>query len=87
MYTPRKKEDIQRHNIFKTQWMVNPQVCDLIINSASSKNIVSKTMVDQLQLSTQPHPSLYCIRWIKDVSEMKVTEQCRIHFSIGKYNE
>lgn len=87
MYTPRKKEDIQQHNIFKTQWMVNQQVCDLIINNGSSKNIVSKTMVDKLQLSTQPHPSLYRIRWIKDVSEMKVTEQCRIHFSIGKYNK
>ena len=85
MYTPKKDESIQQHNIFKTRCTVNQRVCDLIIDSESSENIVSKTMVDKLQLPTQPHPFPYRIRWIKKVSETKVTEQCRVPFSISKY--
>ncbi|KAK9200299.1 hypothetical protein WN944_015496 [Citrus x changshan-huyou] len=48
MYTPKKDESIQQHNIFKTRCTVNQRVCDLIIDSESSENIVSKTMVDKL---------------------------------------
>ena len=48
MYTSKKDESIQRHNIFKTRCTVNQQVCDLIIDSESSESIVSKTMVDKL---------------------------------------
>ncbi|KAL5548134.1 hypothetical protein UlMin_003365 [Ulmus minor] len=86
--TPTNKEkDLQRHNIFKTRCTVSQRVCDLIIDSGSSENIVSKTMVDKLKLSTQLHPSPYRIGCIKDVGETKVTEQCRIPFSIGKYKD
>lgn len=64
---------------------VNKRVCDLIVDSGSSKNIVLKTIVDKLQLKTHKYPSPYCIRWIKDVGQTKVAEQCRILFSIRKY--
>lgn len=50
-------------------------------------NMVSKTIVNKLQLLTQPHHSLYLIGQIKDVSEIKQIKQCRIHFSIGKYKD
>ena len=82
MYTPHK-EDVQRHNIFKTRCTVNQRVCDLIIDGGSSENIVSRTMVDKLQLPTRRHPSPYSIGWIRDVGETKVTEQCVITFCIG----
>ena len=84
MYAPKKEEDIHRHDIFKTRCTFSQRVCDLIIDSGSSENIVSKAMVSKLQLPTQPHPSPYRIGWIKDVSKTKVTEQCRIPFSIDK---
>lgn len=87
MFTPKMEEDIQRHNIFKTRCTVSQWVCDLIVDSGSSENIVSKTMMDKLQLPTQPHSYPYRIGWIKDVGETKVTEQCRIPFSIGKYKD
>ncbi|XP_077217939.1 uncharacterized protein LOC143852441 [Tasmannia lanceolata] len=85
MYTPTKEIDPQRHNIFKTKYTVNQKVCELIIDEGSSENIVSKTVVDKLQLKMEKHPSPYTIGWIKKVSETKVIERCGILFSIGKY--
>lgn len=46
--------------------------------------MVSKTIVNKLQVPTQPHYSLYWIAQIKDVGKMKQIEQCRILFSISK---
>lgn len=66
-----------------SQW----EVYDLIINSGNSENIVSKTMVDKLQLKTHKHPFPYRIGWIKKVGETKVIEQCHIPFSIGRYKD
>ena len=76
--TPKKEEDSQRHSIFKIKCTVNERVCDMIIDSGSSEIIVSKTMVDKLQLKIHKHPRPYHIGWIKDVGETKVTEQCHI---------
>jgi hypothetical protein len=41
-------------------------------------------MVAKLGLKTEKHPSPYKIGWIKQGAEAKVTEICRIQFSIGK---
>ncbi|KAB5537834.1 hypothetical protein DKX38_015367 [Salix brachista] len=73
----------QRHNIFRTRCTVNKKVCDVIIDNGSSENLVSKAMVRKLGLKTEKHPSPYSIGWIRR-AEAKVTEVCRIQFSIGK---
>ncbi|XP_057479195.1 uncharacterized protein LOC130766548 [Actinidia eriantha] len=84
LYSPRREVDAQRHNIFKTRCTVNGRVCDVIIDGGSSENIVSRTMVEKLGLSTKKHKHPYSIGWIKEVDKMEVTEQCDISFSIGK---
>lgn len=56
----------------------------MIIHNGSSENIVSRVMVDKLQLPTTKHHSPYSIGWIKKVNETKITKQCTISFSIGK---
>lgn len=63
---------------------MNIKVCDVIIDSSSSENIVSTNMVTKLGLKTKKHPSPYKIGWIRRGVETKVTEICRIQFSIGK---
>jgi mannose-6-phosphate isomerase-like protein (cupin superfamily) len=63
---------------------VNKRVCDIIIDSGSSKNIISKAMVTKLGLQTGKHPAPYKIGWIKRGTEVKVAEVCHIKFSIGK---
>jgi len=63
---------------------MNKRVCDIIIDSGSSKNIISKAMVTKLGLQTSKHPVPYKICWIKHSTEVKVIEVCHIKFSIGK---
>jgi hypothetical protein len=84
LLTPKQTDQSQRHNIFRTRCTVNRKVCDVIIDSGNSENIVSKNMVAKLGLKTEKHPSPYKIGWIKQGAEAKVTEICRIQFSIGK---
>jgi hypothetical protein len=84
LLAPKQMDQSQRHNIFRTRCTVNRRVCDVIIDNGSSENIISRTMVTKLGLKTEKHPSPYKIGWIKRGAETKVTETCRIQFSIGK---
>ncbi|XP_062162121.1 uncharacterized protein LOC133869181 [Alnus glutinosa] len=60
------------------------KVCNLIIDSGSCKNIVSKSLVATLQLKTEKHPNPYKISWIEKGAETKVSDTYRILFSIGQ---
>ena len=57
----------------------------MIIDSGSSKNVVSKALVEALNLKTEKHPSPYKIAWIKKGLEVQVLEVCEFPSSIGKY--
>ncbi|KAL8124877.1 hypothetical protein AgCh_012512 [Apium graveolens] len=85
LYTPQHELYNQKHNIFTTKCTVKDRVCDLIIDSGSSDNIVSSLMVKKLNLPTVNHPNPYFLGWIRDVGEVKVTQRCQVSFSIRKY--
>ncbi|KAL8126559.1 hypothetical protein AgCh_013727 [Apium graveolens] len=85
LYTPQHELYNQKHNIFTTKCTVKDRVCDLIIDSGNSDNIVSSLMVKNLNLPTENHPNPYSLGWIRDVGEVKVTQRCQVSFSIGKY--
>lgn len=61
------------------------KVCDVIINSGSTKNIVCKALVTTLGLNTNKHPNLYSIGWIRKGTIVKLKEICKMSFSIGKH--
>ena len=85
---PVKEESWLRHNIFHTRCTTLGKVCDVIIDSGSCENVVSSYMVDKLKLSTQPHPHPYKLQWLNKGSEVKVSKQCLVSFSIGsKYRD
>ena len=61
---------------------MNKRVCDIIIDSGSSENIVSKAMVTKLGLQTSKHPAPYKICWIKHGTKVKVTEVCLLRIML-----
>ncbi|XP_043687813.1 uncharacterized protein LOC122639038 [Telopea speciosissima] len=84
LLTPKQQGSSQRHQIFLTHCSVNAKVCNAIIDSGSSENLVSTTLVDHLKLKTEPHPAPYKIGWIKSGSAIPVSKICRVPLSFGK---
>ncbi|XP_024016190.1 uncharacterized protein LOC112089673 [Eutrema salsugineum] len=81
------EETAQRENIFHTRCTVKNKVCNLIIDGGSCTNVASKYMVDRLGLEKTKHPCPYKLRWLNDQTELKISEQVSIPFSIGKYHD
>jgi hypothetical protein len=77
----------QRWTIFQTQCQVNNTDCKLIIDSGSYTNVVSKSLVDALALSTWKHPQPHCIEWLYQSGKLKVTYKVRLKFSVGDHND
>ncbi|KAI0495627.1 hypothetical protein KFK09_021930 [Dendrobium nobile] len=85
LLAPRKQVSSQRHSIFKTKCTIADKVCDLLIDSGCTKNVVSRALVQALQLKTSKHSQPYKISWVKKGMEISVTDICRVQFSIGKH--
>ena len=50
MFTPKQKEDNQRHRLFWTRCTIGGRCFDLIMDSGSYENIISKGVVEALKL-------------------------------------
>jgi hypothetical protein len=53
------ERSVQRNNLFKTTCKTKDKVCKVIIDSGSTKNLVSTDMVEKLELETTTHPKPY----------------------------
>ncbi|KAL1213521.1 RNA-directed DNA polymerase-like protein [Cardamine amara subsp. amara] len=78
-------ETMQRENIFHSRCTINSKVCSLIIDGGSCTNVASKYLVDKLGIPKTKHPRPYRLKWLNDDTELKISEQVTIPFSIGKY--
>lgn len=82
IYTPKKEELTECHNMFRTMCTITGKLYDVNIYCGSGENIVSSIVVQKLELKTEHHPRLYKIRWIKKDSEIMVIEIYLIKFSM-----
>ncbi|GJU03260.1 transposon ty3-I gag-pol polyprotein [Tanacetum coccineum] len=72
MLAPKLVEKSQRHNLFRTRCVIHQRVFDVIIDSGSTENIVSRDIVQRLKIPIEKHPNPYRIGWIKSVGEIKL---------------
>ncbi|XP_071739555.1 uncharacterized protein [Rutidosis leptorrhynchoides] len=76
------------NNIFCTKVTAKGKVCSMVIDGGSCENVVSKEMVDKLELKAEDHPEPYCLTWLKCGNHIKVDKRCLVKFSIGnKYHD
>ena len=72
LLAPKKIDKTQRHQIFRTKCTIQNKVRNVIIDSGSSENVVSKALVKALNLKTEKHPSPYKTAWIKKGPKVQV---------------
>ncbi|KAF7844110.1 putative mitochondrial protein [Senna tora] len=63
-----------------------PQMCKLVLDGGSSRNVVSTSGVATLGLKTKPHPEPFRVTWV-DKTSLLVTRQCRVPIQLGEYQE
>ncbi|KAI0493237.1 hypothetical protein KFK09_027513 [Dendrobium nobile] len=85
LLAPRQTSNSQHHAIFRTRCTINGKVCDLLIDSGCTENVISRSVVQSLQLKTTKHPNPYKISWVRKGMEINVNDSCRVTFSLGKH--
>jgi hypothetical protein len=80
-------DQLQRHNLFQIFFIINNRHVRVIIDGGSCNNLVSSELIKKLGLTTRPHQHPYHIQWLNDSGKPKVTQTCRISFSIGSYSD
>ena len=78
--------DWQRFNIYKTHVTWQEKFCNLIIEGESIENVVSRELIEKLNLKTEHKEHQYQLAWLNEHGCVK--HQCLVSFSIGNiYNE
>ena len=84
MLTLKQEENTQHHQLFRIRCTINNKVSELIIDSGSFKNIISREPVKLLKLPVEKYPNPYSIGWIKETEKIEVKERCMVPFFVSK---
>jgi hypothetical protein len=76
---PDEPEEGER--LFHSQMWVKGTLLHFIIDSGSQKNLISAEVVKWLALPTTPHPQPYTIGWLRQGSDLHISQQCRLSYA------
>lgn len=85
------KENVQAYggsswlltNIFHTRYTSGGNVCNVIIDGGSCKNMISIVIVEKSNLKYEKYPCPYHVSWIKKGSEVTIDKRYLVKISIG----
>ena len=60
-------------------------MCELIIDGGICTNVASIALINELRVPTNVYPTPYTFQWLKQGSEIIVSKQALISFSVGPY--
>lgn len=84
--TPRRHDEKWlRTNIFRSTCTINDRVCSFVIDSGSSKNVISEDAVDRLGLVREAHLAPYTLGWLNDKVNLRISQRAIVTFSIGPH--
>ncbi|KAL4573498.1 hypothetical protein LXL04_020306 [Taraxacum kok-saghyz] len=72
-----------RNNIFQSSCTIKDKVCRFVIDSGSCENVVSEDVVKKLGLEIEKHPKPYKLAWLQNGTDVTVSQQALVSFSIG----
>jgi hypothetical protein len=58
-----------------------------IVDSGSQNNIISVEIIKRMTLPTMPHPQPYTIGWLRQGSDLHVSQQCRLSYDIKPFKD
>jgi hypothetical protein len=58
-----------------------------IVDSGSQKNLILAEVVKRLALSKTPHPQPYTIEWLRQGSDIYVSQQYRLSYGIKPFKD
>ena len=58
-----------------------------IVDSGCQKNLISSEVVKRLKLPTTPHPQPYNIGWLSQGRDIRVSQKCRLPYSIKPFKD
>ncbi|XP_056858293.1 uncharacterized protein LOC130507621, partial [Raphanus sativus] len=84
--TPLQQDDKWlRTNIFHSTCTIKERVCSFVIDSGSSRNVISEEAVDKLGIAREKHPAPYTLGWLNNTANIRITHRAIVPFSIGPY--
>jgi len=71
-------DESQKENIFHTHYLINDNLCSLIVDGGSYTNVASIRVVEKLWLPTISHTMPYKLQWLSEDGELIVNKQVLI---------
>ncbi|XP_019225657.1 PREDICTED: uncharacterized protein LOC109207230 [Nicotiana attenuata] len=71
-----REDQDQRENLFHGRCKILGNLCSLIIDSGSCANVISSSLLEQMNLPSKKHPSPYRLQWLHECGDLRVTKMC-----------
>jgi hypothetical protein len=80
-------EPKEGEHLFHSQTWVKGITLHFIIDSGSQKNLISAEVVKWPALLTTLHPQPYTIEWLRQGSDIRVSQQCHMSYGIKPFKD
>ena len=87
LQVPQMEDPSQRKKLFITKIKYQGKVYNFLINSSSTKNMVSKEMVQNYNLNKISHPYSYHVSWLTKDQQTLVTKKALVELSLGDFKD